>query len=175
MSLPPLYENSYESLHPWKYVWKCLSMKICMKDFMHIKGWCCHPSTMHGSFIRQVVAYHTARFAVARHPLPTPDIKLESTDNPSNVVHTIPSTLRTLGVHNLTLKIAHCILHTEHFIQQCMIVKNVCQFCTISIYCDCLQHVNWTVAWSNCSICCKFILYLQYVCVDQTARAIKVI
>ena len=161
-----IHENMYESVCLWKYAWKtsCIS-----------RAGVATPSTMHGSFIRQVVAYHTARFAVACHPLPTPDIKLESTDNPSNVVHTIPSTLRTLDVHNLTLKIAHCILHTEHFIQQCMIVKNVCQFCTISIYCDCLQHVNWTVAWSNCSICCKFILYLQYVCVDQTAGAIKVI
>ena len=32
--------------------------------------------------------------------LPTPGIKLESADNPSNVVHTTPSTLRTFVVRN---------------------------------------------------------------------------
>ena len=161
-----IHENMYESVCPWKYAWKtsCISRA----------GVATRPLCMGVLYVKWLHITLQGLLLLAT-PLPTPDIKLESTDNPSNVVHTIPSTLRTLDVHNLTLKIAHCILHTEHFIQQCMIVKNVCQFCTISIYCDCLQHVNWTVAWSNCSICCKFILYLQYVCVDQTAGAIKVI
>ena len=163
-----IHENMYESVCPWKYAWKtsCISRA----------GVATRPLCMGVLYVKWLhITLQGLLLLATPSPPPTSNWNLLITHLTLYILCTIPSTLRTLGVHNLTLKIAHCILHTEHFIQQCMIVKNVYQFCTISIYCDCLQHVNWTVAWSNCSICCKFILYLQYVCVDQTAGAIKVI
>ena len=149
----------HESFCPWKYTLKspCIS-RVSV-------------ATMHESFMRQVVAYHTARFGVA--PLPPSGIKLESTDNPSSVVHTTPSTLSTFHTKYCKLH-SLCILHAEHLLK-----KNSSEFfstmydrgfnhqiCSVSFAVSMYLLCMWiahNLPWPNCiicSICCVFGVHL---------------
>ena len=87
-------------------------------------------------------------------------IKLESTDNPSSVVHTTPSTLSTFHTKYCKLH-SLCILHAEHllkktaqnFFQQCMIVVLIIKY-VLSV----LQY-----------LCIYCVCELRTICLDQTA------